>query len=96
MKTIKRLFAFGCFAILAASVNPVSAQDYGYGYGQHSGYHSGYQARQTYVAQYKTVYVTRQVAYQVKVCKYRPCGTPYYVWETRYKTIRVSSRVRVY
>lgn len=39
---------------------------------------------------YKTVttWVSKRVPYEMKVTLYKPCGTPYYAWETYYKTVR--------
>lgn len=49
---------------------------------------------------YKTVtkWVNKQIAYETKVVRYKPCGTPYVAWETRTKTIQVpvTYRVKVY
>ena len=42
-----------------------------------------------------TVWVKKVVPYKTKVIRYRPCGTPYYVWKTYPKTIKVPVTYRV-
>ena len=42
-----------------------------------------------------TVFVEKEVAYKVKVVRYQECGTPYYTWVTKYRTIKVPVQVRV-
>ncbi len=46
---------------------------------------------------YKTVttWVTTRVPFQRKITLYKPCGTPYYVWKTFYKTVKVPVTHRV-
>lgn len=48
---------------------------------------------------YKTVttWVTMSVPYERRVTLYKPCGTPYSVWKTYYRTVEVpvSRRVKV-
>ncbi len=51
----------------------------------------------SHVCQYKTVvtYKYEKVPYQKQVLKYKSCGTPYYVWQTFYKTVKVPVYKRV-
>lgn len=45
-----------------------------------------------------TVYVHKQVPYRVKVRYVRPCGTVYYKWITKYRTVKVpvTKRIKVW
>ncbi len=75
----------------AALPQSASANDgYGYGYGHAYDQGYGYEHLQ-HATQHKVVvtYVYKQILVKKKVVLYHPCGTPYYVWKTYYKTIKV-------
>ncbi len=71
-----------------AAPQSASANDYG---------SSSYYCTDHHVCTYETIttYVYKRVAYKHRVVEYYPCGTPYYVWHTHYKTVRVPVYTRI-
>ena len=84
--TLALAVAVAGLASSAVMPQTASANDYGHGYSQ-----------KVHQCSYKTIltYEYERVAYKVKVVKYRSCGTPYYKWVTKWKTVKVPVYKRV-